>query len=87
MAPAQPSAGKSREALLAGSAVLHGTGVRLQEAHRTALSAEAAGEDVLAALAQQRGQLHRMREQQDGVRTDVDASNKTLDRMERCVVM
>ena len=67
--------------------MLQGTGVRLQEAHRTALSAEAAGQDVLAALAQQRGQLHRMREQQEGVRQDVDSSNKSLDRMERCVVM
>jgi vesicle transport through interaction with t-SNAREs 1 len=78
-----PSASGQREALLAGTAVLQGTTSRLEDAQRVALAAESTGADVLAALAQQRGHLQRIRAQQEETREEVDASTAILNRMNR----
>ena len=79
----QTHAQAQRTALLGASATLEGTTARLQDAHRTALAAEQAGADVLAALGAQRQQMQRIRDQQEEVRQEVDGSTAILNRMGR----
>ena len=70
-----------RAALLQGNQRLAASGERLQEASRTAHAAEAAGADVLAALAAQRAHIQRVRAATAEVDAEVAQSGSILKRM------
>lgn len=72
-----------RERLLQGSASLQRSSASVAESARTAATAQATGEDVLAALAAQREQLQRAKDTNAEVDASLAGSQDVLKRMGR----
>jgi hypothetical protein len=83
-APQQlPPGAAQRAALLQGNQRLAASSERLGDAARTAHAAEAAGADILAALASQRAHIQRVRDAHAEVDAEVAQSSTILNRMQR----
>ncbi len=80
--PQAPSAAQ-RAALLSGTQRLASSTAALHDASRTAHAAEAAGADILSALAAQRQQISRIQAANTDVADDVAQSGTILNRMTR----